>query len=543
MIRKVARSALTVAMLGTAPLALAAGPGDSTPHGDLEKLYEVIQQQQEALEKQKRQIEALMRQQRETDAQVAEASEKADTAVRAAAETDRKAEAAVAAVERVDTAPSWADRVTLGGYGSVRSDVNDLQEHNDTFTFRRFVLTADARPTDRLQTYMELEFERFAELELEKEIEAGDDEFEAVQVVEGTSDSEIAVEQAWARYMINDSVNLDVGALLVPLGRFNLNHDDNEWNLTRRSLVDKGVPVLPAGAAWPELGLGLSGTIPFSGGRGLIDYRLYVMNGAQLDLELEEEVESEVEDGEVEVKSKLEAEFEPTQGTFSEDLNDNKAVSGRVAIRPSPNHEVGFSGYTGRYTPDFLVDENVWSLGLDGLHNFGGLEFEYQAIHTDWGDTEEVAASFAQAAFSKEGANAEIALGGNGLAESRTGYWAEFRYPFWITALNDTFLGRDFANPALEPTFRFEQVFYNDQLRNVEFESGAVTALDVLDDATLNRATMGLAYRPVPNWVFTLAGEYTWTDEDSLNGLTNFIAAQPGEDDAFSFTTGVAFGF
>ncbi len=45
----------------------------------------------------------------------------------------------------------------------------------------------------------------------------------------------------------------------MPLGRFNLRHDDNLWNLPRRSLVDRGVPVLPSTAAWDELGVGFVG--------------------------------------------------------------------------------------------------------------------------------------------------------------------------------------------------------------------------------------------------------------------------------------------
>lgn len=99
-----------------------------------------------------------------------------------------------------------------------------------------------------------------------------------------------------------------------------------------------------------------------------------------------------------EVSSKLEAEFEPTQGTFSRDLNDNKALTGRIALRPSPNHDVAISGDYGRYTPDFLIDEDVWSPGFDGLHKVGGMELEYQVIRTDRGNTARVAESFAAAA-------------------------------------------------------------------------------------------------------------------------------------------------
>lgn len=484
-----------------------------------EATKEELKNRLERLEREMSEVRALLQ---ETGRSAQEAGEKAQAA-------DEKAEAAVVAVEeQVDTGPSWADKVHVGGYGSVRFENTDLDAQRDTFTFRRFVLTADARPTDRLQTYFELEFERFAELELEKEISAEPGEFEAVQVVEGTNGSEIAIEQAWARYVINPSVNLDMGGVLVPLGRFNLNHDDNQWNLTRRSLVDTGVPVLPSAAAWPELGVGLSGAFPLDGG-GLLDYRFYVVNGVQQDLEFEQEIKSEA--GKTE--SIVEAEFEPTQGAFSSDLNDGKAVTGRLAYRPSPGHELAVSGYYGRYTPEFLSSESVWSLGLDGLSTFGGLELEYQLIHTDWGDVDRVAADFARVVPTLAGSGqigtiqseAEFALGG--LSESRTGYWLEARYPVRPAWLRDSVLGRGFPDASLEPTLRFEQVFFNGM-------NG--------DDATVNRATLGLAYRPVPAWVFTLAGEYTWTDESSLDGLTSLSAGE-GEDDALALTAGVAFGF
>ena len=472
-----------------------------------EEMWEVIKQQQRIIEELKGKLD-------KTEAKVVE--------------TDEKVEAAAEAIEDVSPAPSWADRVHIGGYGSIRGEVNDLEEESDTFTFRRFVLTADAHVTDRLQTYLELEFERFAELELEKEISAEPGEFEAKQVVEGTDGSEIALEQAWARYVIDPALNFEMGAVLVPLGRFNILHDDNQWNLTRRPLVDRGAEVLPSPAAWPELGIGFTGGVPLTGG-GLLDYRLYAVNGVQLDLEFEQEIKSE--DGMTETV--VEAEFEPSQGTFSKDLNDGKAVAGRLAYKPVPGHEIAVSGYYGRYTPEFLDDESVWSVGLDGLNTFAGLELEYEFIHTDWGDVEDVIADFERVVPTLAGegtvgtikSEAEFAV--SGLSKSRTGYWLEMRYPLQPTWLQESILGRGFANPLLEPTFRFEQVFFN----------------GVDNDADLHRATLGLAYRPLPTWAFALAGEYTWTNEDSLDGLTNFINAAEDEDDAFAATVGVAFAF
>jgi len=56
--------------------------------------------------------------------------------------------------------------------------------------------------------------------------------------------------------------------------------------------------------------------------------------------------------------------------------------------------------------------------------------------------------------------------------------------------------------------------------------------------------TLGLAYRPVPLVVFQLAYEYTQTDAGkSLAGVTNYLPAQAGEDNAHMVLIGSAFGF
>ncbi|MGH9782839.1 MAG: hypothetical protein ACRD88_01530, partial [Terriglobia bacterium] len=72
------------------------------------------------------------------------------------------------------------DAVKIGGYGSFRFEANNIdlgprigslppiQRGFNAFDFRRFVLTLDATPTDRLRVYTELEFERFNEIEVER---------------------------------------------------------------------------------------------------------------------------------------------------------------------------------------------------------------------------------------------------------------------------------------------------------------------------------------------------------------------------------------
>src|SRR5204863_2060658 len=133
---------------------------------------------------------------------------------------------------------------------------------------------------------------------------------------------------AWLQFDIDDWVKLRAGGILVPLGRFNIAHDDNRWDLPRRSLVDRGVPVLPSTAAWDEVGMGFVGDVPL-GDQALLGYQLYVMNGVSLDASFENKIEPpEMPGGPKTVVS--EVELSPSTGGFAADVKDSKAVAGRL---------------------------------------------------------------------------------------------------------------------------------------------------------------------------------------------------------------------
>lgn len=458
---------------------------------------------------------------------------------------------AAATPEKTAPPQNWyeaiAERVHVGGYGSLRYETNDLKDSNNGFDFRRFVLTLDARPAGRLHFNFELEFERFTVLELERKTTASPQGIEIEQAIEGSNESELRIEQAWLQYDIVPWLNFRAGALLTPVGRFNLMHDDNRWNLPRRPLVDRGVPVLPVPSAWTELGAGMAGEIPL-GKRGLLSYQLYVVNGVVLDAEIEEEVESQ--QGEGGVLGRV-AKFRPVNGPFDKDLNKGKAVAARINLSPALGYEFAVSGYVGDYTPDFLkTSKKVWSIAADGKVALGSLEIEGEYVYTHWEDVAGVASAFARRIGNASAANAsptqvtEVGFELANLASSKSGYWLEVRYPFWPAALSQTVLGRGFANPQLVPVVRWEQVFFHKLLTDLDFANGDVTVRRTRD-ATLNRFTLGFAYRPIPLWVFSLAYEWTFTSNGSgsLAGLTNFLSAQPNEETANALLLGVAIGF
>jgi hypothetical protein len=328
--------------------------------------------------------------------------------------------------------------------------------------------------------------------------------------------------------------------MLVPLGRFNLNHDDNRWDLPRRSLVDRGVPVLPVPAAWSEVGMGLVGDIP-TDDWGKFTYQVLVMNGVTLDSSIETFARGS---GELEA----EVEIQPRRGTANIDLKRDKAGALRLTWSPEPASEIGASVYYGRYTPDFLPSESVWAIGLDGKTMLGPIEIEGQYVLTHYNGIRRVARGFADAVANREftaGTPLEVAVEFElaGLAETKHGYWADLRYRFFPDFLRDTPLGRPFDNPQFVLTLRGEQVWLNGLVKEIDFSNGLLTSIE-RENRWVDRVTLGLAYRPVPLFVIQAAVERTWTNQGkSLAAVTNFLPARRTEDTANTFLLGVAFGF
>ena len=441
---------------------------------------------------------------------------------------------------------SLLDRVKVGGYGSVRYEYNSLPELHNTFNFRRLVFTTEVNLAPRLRFYSELEFERFRKLELERPaLRIQDGGLRAQQAIEGTDGSEISLEQAWLQFDLFEHLSLRGGAVLVPVGRFNIHHDDNLWNIARRPLVDRGVPVLPSTSAWDELGIGIVGKVPV-GSKGLLDYQLYVVNGVTLAGEIETIARTRASDTTL---LKTEVELSPQTGTFANDFKNSKAVTGRLAYSPAPGHEIAPSFYWGSYTPSFLPNRDLWSVAMDGLTTWGPIQLEGEYVFTRSEGLESVARSFAKTVINQESEGevgnleSEVEFALSRLASTKHGYWLEARYSFWPEWLNDTFLGHMFSNPQLIPLARLEQVWIPSLVREASFSDGVLTSFKT-QSRILNRFTGGIAYRPTPLVVFQLAYEYTRTNkDDSLSDVTNFLPAGPNDHDAHALLFGAAFGF
>jgi hypothetical protein len=445
------------------------------------------------------------------------------------------------------------DTVTVGGYGSARYEANTLEEPKPSgFDFRRFVLTTDATPNDRLQAYIEIEFERLAQIEVERAVDRLDQGVKFAEELEGGNGGEISMEQMWGQFKFADPFSVRFGMILPPVGRFNMNHDDDKWDIPRRSLVDRNVPILPVKAAWSELGIGALGSVPV-GKSGQLSYQGYLVNGAVLDFTVEKVVEAEEPDEPAIIK--LASEVSLGRGPVNGE-GGVRAGTWRVGYSPTLTTDFGFSGYVGGYVPEFLegdertaesreVEERITSIGIDGLWKYGAFALEGEYIHTDFGDTDRVINGFIDSVTGStgiaplagaEGTEAEFAI--KDLTPSRQGFWLEGRYRFWREKWKNNFLGKGFENPGLIGVVRYERATLHDAIEEVAIENGEIERGDA-ETLRQERTTLGLAYRPLQSVVFSVAVEFN-------RRLEGDVLLFPRGHTARRYTSvlaGMAFGF
>lgn len=457
----------------------------------------------------------------------------------------------------------FGENVRIGGYGSFRFEANNLDRRRvgdlpvarpsaNGFTFRRLVLTTDVTPSDRLRFYTELELERLGKIEIGRaavpENRGGRNRLPGtrfIQELEGQGGSEIKLEQFWVQYNLGESLGLRGGIILPPLGRFNILHDDDYWDIPRRTLVDRDAPVIPAKSAWSEAGLGVIGSRPM--GKGFFNYQFYVVNGVTLDFALEQIVS-------VRGGDKTLIEFEPEIFFDSGPVNGShpaQALTWRLGFVPRFGNEIALSGYHGKYTPGFL-SESAWinSLGLDGKLTRGGFEVEGEFIYSDYGKMQRVLGDLVRNVVNRtsedelDETETEVAVGLAGpFAQQRYGFWFDVKYRWRPEWLRSSILGESFNDPQLIPIVRYERVWFNKFVRGLDFADGRIRRFDV-EDLSQDRLTIGLTYRPVTSVPISFAYEHN----RRRSGSTLIFPRLPGlgrpADHSFdAFVIGIALGF
>lgn len=194
-------------------------------------------------------------------------------------------------------------------------------------------------------------------------------EIEIEHGIRATNDVEISLEFAHIDYLVNEKVNIRGGIILIPLGKFNLLHDSPLNDLTDRPIVSR--LIIPS--TMSETGAGLYGTF-YPGRTGKLDYEVYFTTGPC----------GYNGDGQPRV-----TEFNGTKNSRQRkcgsddglDINNGKAVAGRLAFSPMLGVEVAGSGYFGNqsstsYNPlsIFAID---WTLQKGPFELIGEAAWAY----------------------------------------------------------------------------------------------------------------------------------------------------------------------
>ena len=203
---------------------------------------------------------------------------------------------------------------TGDGYNTLRNG----QGTTNGFDQQRFVPFIYADITEHVKFASEIEFEH---------------------AIRETGTSEISLEFAHIDYLVNEPFNIRAGNLLLPIGKFNLLHDSPLNDLTDRPLVSQFI--IPT--TMTETGAGFYGTL-YPGRTSKLDYEFYVTTGpCGYNTNGSPRVNEETG-----TKNSRQRKCPSADGF---DINNGKAVSGRVAFSPMLGVEVAGSGYFGNQSP------------------------------------------------------------------------------------------------------------------------------------------------------------------------------------------------
>jgi hypothetical protein len=339
--------------------------------------------------------------------------------------------AATAAPGFTVAGPAPSRGIRWGGYVSL--EFHDATDAPSYFDLHRLIFSAEGSITDRIDFRAELEIEHGG--------------------ISDEIDGEIVVEQAEVIFRVCDSINPKFGWLLVPFGRFNLQHDDPINDFTARPFT--GRFLVPTGFGQP--GVGVEGARPFGAGH-LLTYDVAFTNGYRDAFTADEGVR---------------------EARHSRDENHGKQVWGRVAASWKTcfldTLETGVSGTYGIYDDEDRNDITGWALDLLLRKGPFELKGEYIAYHYDRDSADPVDA-----------------------IEGQSGLWLEAAWHFFPCAwrgctqayLTDTSL---FTLAA-----RYQWMDLDDAVDGATFE----------DD--LEAWSVGLNYRVTERTVFRI--DHTWFD-------------------------------
>jgi len=327
-----------------------------------------------------------------------------------------------------------AQRVILGGYGVL--EFESFSKNRTTFE-SKLELLVSGQIHDRIRFY--------------NEIEIGLEETQA--------------EQAYVDFLMAQWINLRAGVLLIPFGKFNLDHFEPRRDLTDRPIV--ATQIVPT--TWSDLGISLFGFIPLSPDISST-YEVQVINGLQADFD-------PPTDGLI-----------PAKPPLQKDNNGAKAIVGRGTLKFLDQYEIGFSGYSGEASA--TNSTFISGYGMD-------VELKPRGNPT-WEDFE----------FKGEFSNFDVK--GSTSPSRLYGYYTQINYHFWFASLNDTFLGKPFNNPTFTAVVRYDHA--------------KITTSAGMGNLLADRYTLGLNYRPIEDYVIKMEYEIN-NGNFARNGANGFLAS------------------
>lgn len=267
----------------------------------------------------------------------------------------------------------------------------------------------------------------------------------------GTADAE----QAYVDLLLAQPFNVRAGVLLIPFGKFNLDHFDPRRDLTRPPSVAR----LVTPTTWSDLGFGAFGFVPISE-NVKATYEVQMING--------------LTDKFLAAPGHLpDPGLQSARSGLRTDNNGDKAVVGRGTLKFFDQYEIGFSGYRGAYKP-----------GSNDLITGIAFDAEFKPRNAKIWEHFQLRSEFAR-----------FDLQGSTTPSSLWGYYIQLTYRFWPSALNSTVLGRHFNNPTLA----LVGLYGRTKMNTTASPTGSLTGEQII---------LGFNYRPVEDYVLKIEYQF-----------------------------------
>ena len=336
------------------------------------------------------------------------------------------------------------NKIALGGYAEANTNyyVEDGLVEGFSSEFRRFNFFTYSAITNRIRFLSELEFEH------------------------GTA--EIALETAQFDFRVNSAFVLRAGIILIPIGRFNQNHDSPQWEFIDRPLVS--TEIIPSTLS--DVGFGVNGK--FYKHNWVFTYDAYLTNGLGDGIILNEDGRTFLQAGK-------------REELFEEDNNGSPALSGKVGIRHRQYGEIGLSAYTGVYNT-FRIDGEI----VDERRRLSILAFDFSTSIKKM----IIKGEFAYNAIQLPENTAEA------FGNRQWGGFVDFIYPVY----SNTVLG--FDNTTFFANLRAEFIDYN---------AGTFTESGTGIGDEIRALVAGVSIRPGASTVIKINYRYHWIQDVLTN--------------------------